>query len=91
MKVSKATIIRTVCLLLAIINSGLQLFGKSPITFITDDMVGEIVSYIFVVATAAVAWWKNNSFTKAAIAGDDLMKTLKKDERTCSNESAPSK
>lgn len=73
MKVSKSTIIRTAVLLLAIVNSGLTLFGKSPLPF-DDQAVTEMISYLFTVGASLVAWWKNNSFTKKAIEADKTFK-----------------
>lgn len=74
--ISSGTIIRTVCFFLAIINQILQDMGKSPIP-ITDAQIQTIVSTMFIVITGLIAWWKNNSFTPAAIAGDARMKQIK--------------
>lgn len=83
MKVSKGTVIRTALLILAILNNLLCLFDKSPLP-IEDEMVESVVSFCFTTGTALVAWWKNNSFTQAALAGDEVMKSLKQgDKRTC--------
>lgn len=74
--VSKGTIIRTACLVLAIANNALALAGKSPLP-IDDAMVTEVISFVFVVATSLAAWWKNNSFSQSAIKADEYMKDLK--------------
>lgn len=79
MKISKGTIIRTVLLVLAIINNVLALFNKAPLP-ITDEQIELIVSTVFTVVMAVINWWKNNSFTGAAIEGDQLMNKLKKNE-----------
>ena len=76
MKISKGTIIRTVCLILAILNNALALWGKSPLP-IDDETVIQIVSFLFTAGASLVAWWKNNSFTSAAIESDEYMKKLK--------------
>lgn len=73
---SKGTIIRTACLILAIINNALAIFGKSPLP-IDDAMLTEVISFGFTVVTSVVAWWKNNSFTIPAIKADEYMKELK--------------
>lgn len=78
MKVSKGTIIRTAVFLLATINSGLVLFGKSPLP-IDDVMIEQVVSFIFNAAAGFVVWWKNNSFTSAAICADIQLKKFKKE------------
>ena len=70
------TIIRTICLALALINQLLSAFGKSPLP-IKDEQVEVLVSYGLTVAMAVWNWWKNNSFTQAALAGDALMHALK--------------
>lgn len=79
MKISKGTIIRTALLLLAIINNVLALFGKAPLP-ITNEQLELIISTIFTVVMAIINWWKNNSFTNAAIQGDLLKDRLKKAE-----------
>lgn len=77
---TKGTIIRTACLVLAILNNALAIAGKSPIP-IDDAMLTEIISFVFTVAASLVAWWKNNSFTLHAIKADEYMKELKKEVR----------
>ncbi len=79
MKISKGTIIRTALLLLAIINNVLAIFGKAPLP-ITNEQLELIISTIFTVVMAVINWWKNNSFTRAAIQGDMLKDRLKKAE-----------
>ena len=74
--VSKGTIIRTACLVLAIVNNALALWGKSPLP-IENEMLEEIISFGFTAAASLAAWWKNNSFTPAAIEADEVLKTLK--------------
>lgn len=76
MNISKGTIIRTACLVLAIINNALAIAGKSPLP-IDDAMLTEVISFTFTVVTSVVAWWKNNSFSREAIKADDYMRALK--------------
>lgn len=75
-KVSTPTIIRTVVLLLALVNNCLTMAGISPLP-IEDEQITELLSMVFTIGAAVWSWWKNNSFTKAAIAGDNLMHSLK--------------
>lgn len=75
-KIKKETIIRTAILLLAIANNALAIAGKSPLPF-DDQTVTEVISFIFTTGAALVAWWKNNSFTQAAIKADETLKELK--------------
>ena len=69
MKVEAGTIVRTICLVLALINQVLVISGHSVLP-IEDEAVEAIVTNIATIVTAVVAWWKNNSFTQKAIAAD---------------------
>lgn len=80
MKISAGTIARTIILCLALINQVLTATGHSMIN-IADEDVNLLVSTIFTIVSAIIAWWKNNSFTKAAIEADAVMKE-KKDGRS---------
>lgn len=77
--ISKGTIIRTLLLILTIVNQILVYFGKSPLP-IENEQVEELVSLIFLIAAAVAAWWKNNSYTKEAIIADKYMKELKEQD-----------
>lgn len=79
MSVKLDTIIRTVCLVLALVNQGLTIAGKSPLP-IKDEQINELISLAFTIVTSVWAWWKNNSFTQAAIVADDIMHDLKTGE-----------
>lgn len=76
MKISKATIIRTICLVIAIVNIILEMRGYSIIP-IDNELVSETVSIIFLIGSAVASWWKNNSFTENAIQADKYLKYLK--------------
>lgn len=76
-KISAATIARTACLLLALTNQVLSAMGK-PVLPIESSTVEQLVTAGITTITALVAWWNNNSFTKAAIQADSVMKNLKK-------------
>ena len=73
-KISKGTITRTACLILAIINSGLAIFGKSPLPIESEELT-QIISFIFTTIASLIAWWENNSFTQKALEADELMKS----------------
>jgi len=75
-KISPGTIDRTICLALALINQILTATGHSVIP-IDDETVQLLVSTLFTVITAIITWWKNNSFTQAALEGDEVMKKRK--------------
>lgn len=76
MKVSKGTIIRTVCLILALVNVTLEMFGKKVIP-VSNEQISDVISVIFTIVTSLVAAWKNNSFTEEAIKADEYLKELK--------------
>lgn len=75
-QISVGTIIRTVCLILALVNLTLETFGKSVIP-ISDEQVSELITLIFTIVTSVISFWKNNSFTQEAIIADGLMKDMK--------------
>ena len=68
-KISVGTITRTIILALALLNQVLLIAGINPL-LISDDTITQLVSMAATVITAVAAWWKNNSFSKAALAGD---------------------
>ena len=74
------TIIRTVCLVLALVNQCLTMTGHSPLP-IEDEQVQEFLSLVFTVAASVWAWWKNNSLTQAPIAADEMMHAIKAEEK----------
>lgn len=81
MNVSKGTVIRTVLLLIALVNQVLTACGISPLP-LEDETLTALISSLFTVGTALAAWWKNNSFTKAAIRADEVKKQLKAERRS---------
>lgn len=74
--VKASTIIRTVILVLALVNNGLVMAGKGPLP-IEDAQVELILGEVFTIAASVWAWWKNNSFTTAAIKADEVLAELK--------------
>lgn len=76
MKVSKETIVRTVVLFVALLNTVLNACGKNPLPF-SDDEVYAGVSAVVATVAAVWAWWKNNSFTSAAVKADEVLKIEK--------------
>lgn len=71
-KVEKMTIVRTAVLGFALLNQILTISGYNPLPF-TDDDFGQAVSMILTAGASLWTWWKNNSFTQAAIAADEWM------------------
>ena len=70
--ITKGTLIRTILLVLALINQILAVFGKSPIP-IDDDTITNLISTAWTVIASLIAWWKNNSFTDKAIKADKML------------------
>ena len=68
-QITTGTIVRTLCLILALANQVMTVCGKTPLP-ITDAQVADAVALIATVGASLWAWWKNNSFTEHAIAGD---------------------
>ena len=75
-KVSTATIVRTVCLAIALANQLLSATGHSVIP-IDDSTVQQLFSAGATVVTAIISWWYNNSFTAAAIEADKTYEQLR--------------
>ena len=75
--VSAATLARTAVLALALINQILSAAGK-PVLPIDNAQLEQMISTGFTVGAALAAWWKNNSFTQAALAGDEEYERAKK-------------
>lgn len=76
MNITAGTLARTIILALALINQILSATGH-PVLPIEDAEVETLVSTAWTVIAALIAWWKNNSFTSAAKAGDEVMKQEK--------------
>lgn len=74
--VTKGAVIRTVVLVIALVNQVLTSLGYPVLPF-TDEQVTELITLAFTIGASAWAWWKNNSFTKHAIKADEIKNELK--------------
>lgn len=74
--VSAGTIARTVVLALALVNQILSATGHAVLPIESDQLESLVTTAITVVASLW-SYWKNNSWTPAAIEADDTMKMLK--------------
>lgn len=77
----KVVIVRTVVLVVALVNQLLVMAGLSPIPYGNEEVEVAVTSILTVGATLW-AWYKNNSFTKEAQEADKVMKELKKGKKT---------
>lgn len=75
-KISNGTIARTVVLLFALVNQVLTICGWNPLPF-SEEGVYEAVSILLTVGASLWAWWKNNSFSSAALEADRYLKAVK--------------
>ena len=75
-KVSIATLARTAALAFALANQVSSAAGK-PLLPIESSEVEQFVTTGLTIATSVAAWWKNNSFTAAAIQADKYLEDKK--------------
>lgn len=76
-QITAGTVARTIVLLLALANQVLTMCGI-PVLPIADETVNTAVSTVWTIVAAVVAWWKNNSFTQAAIEADEVLERKRK-------------
>ena len=67
------TAIRTVVLIVALINQGLAIAGYSPLPF-EEQEVEQFVSLLITVGASLVAWYKNNAITKKGKQQEEYLK-----------------
>lgn len=73
----KATIIRSICLLIVLINFVLRSTGHDVLN-IDESQIAETVEMIISIAVIVLSWWKNNSFTENAQKADEYLEELRK-------------
>jgi len=78
--VDKGTWIRLALLLLAVINKILEMCGVALIP-ISNEELTEWINTLFLIVVGFNVFWKNNSFTGAALAGDACMEEVRAEER----------
>lgn len=79
MKITTGTIVRTIMIVIVVINFVLKAIGK-PVIDIEEGTVAAYVEVFIEVAMVLVGFWKNNSFSEAAIKADEFLKSLKSGE-----------
>ena len=78
-KVSCGTLVRTVVLLVALVNQILTMLDENPLPFSKEEAYA-ILTNAATIAATIWSWWKNNSFTKSAVKADAYLKRLKEGE-----------
>ena len=73
--ISKDTIIRTIVLVVALINQILTTLNINPLPFSNEETYS-IVSTIVMAIASIWAWWKNNSITKNAIKANNAVSNI---------------
>ncbi len=74
--VSPGTVARTINLMLALVNQVLTMTGHSVINIDNETVVVAVTS-LWSISAALLAWWKNNSFTDAAIEADRYLTDIR--------------
>jgi len=73
------TLIRTIMLVITLLNDLLIFYGKSPIN-IDESTVYQIITILSTIIVPIWTWWKNNSITKHAKKADEYLDRLKAGE-----------
>ena len=79
MKISKSTIIRTLTLLVVIINMALRQFGIHPLD-VSENEIAAMVELLIQILVIAAAWWYNNNFTQKALKAQQYLEQLREEE-----------
>jgi len=74
--IDKATLIRTLVLIVALVNQALVAFGLSPVPFTAAEIEAGL-STLFTVLATLWTWWKNNDVTPEAKQATKHMQALK--------------
>lgn len=68
----KFSIIRTILLVVALVNQFLTVMGKSPLPF-NDSEMELFFSTLITAATALWSWWKNNYISKTGLKQKEVL------------------
>ncbi len=74
--VSAGTWVRLGILVAAAVNAALRIYGIETVD-LGNDSFENAATVIVLVASAAAAYWKNNSFTEAAQAADEVLQIIR--------------
>lgn len=78
-RITKSVIVRTILFVIVIINFILERCGVDIIP-VSESAILMFVEYAIEFAILAVGFWKNNSYTPAAIEADKFLKELRESE-----------
>ena len=78
MKISKSTIVRLILVFIVMVNFVLEKCGLDVIPTDEHEILMFVETFIEI-AVIAVGFWKNNSFSQAAIRADEFLKELRYD------------
>ena len=76
MKISKWTIVRTIGIILVLVNMILQRMGYDVIN-VSESEILVFVETLIEIAVIIVGFWKNNSYSENAIRADAFLQTLR--------------
>jgi SPP1 family holin len=85
MKISKSTIIRTILVIIVIINFILEKLGVDLIPA-DESMITMFVETFIEIAVIIVGFWKNNSYSESAIRADEFLKELRSGDAEFEND-----
>lgn len=74
--IKKETIVRTALLILALANQLLSNCGIAVLP-VEDAQLETLITTGLTVGASLWSWWKNNSFTQAALTADEHLEGLK--------------
>ena len=77
-RVTPATWARLFLLVAALVNNTLAVFGTGPVS--PGGRAGEIITAVVTVLVSLLAYWKNNSFSSAALTADEFLDYLRESE-----------
>ena len=80
MKIKKATVVRTILLAIAIINSFLTSRGMGFNLFMNEELAN-LLADLFLSVVGIATFWYNNSFTKEAIEADKYLEELRSNKK----------
>ncbi len=80
--IKKGTLVRAILLILVLINMIASKAAGKELFFVDENRVTEIMEIVIAVAAIAAGYWKNNSYSKNAIAADDVLKSLNESKQT---------